>query len=252
VEDLHFDFVSEVFSQIEKAFSKYHITEVLAEDVLVYTDLKGKCAGRCGWKRRNGEVTYHLKFNKQAIEEHWDEQINSTIPHEIAHLICYLRPELGEKHNEGWRRVAVALGDVNAGDRTHTMQLTNAKNRVRYEYNVNGNIILFSPKRHSSLIKGKRTYTHRQYGQILPSMFVRKLHITPDERIITVKPNASQSKPSSSTKVTKAEQALALYRAMNNRGETRAQIIQAYQQQLNMSKPGASTYYYNAKNKMGH
>lgn len=51
------------------------------------------------------------------------------------------------------------------------------------------------------------------------------------------------------TKVNKQERAEEIYKEM--RGEDKNKIIKAFQRELDMSKSGARTYYYNMRNKFG-
>lgn len=249
-----YNFQLAVFDKLTEAFKKYNITSIDVEDVIVHCDVKGKCAGKAGYKTIRGQREYFLKFNEQAIHEYYQEQVESTLPHEVAHLICYLRPELGKNHDAGWRSVAKALGDVSLGARTHNMNLRAGKAKTEYEYNVNGNIVMLGPKRHKKTQTGMTVYTHRQFGKIQRDMFVKKVTTRPDNQQIITTPNAKPApsktvrKPSS-TSLTKAEQALALYNAMSFRGESRAAVVSAFMEQLDMTKAGASTYYYNAKKK---
>ena len=48
----------------------------------------------------------------------------------------------------------------------------------------------------------------------------------------------------------KADQATAIFKEMNDKGSARKDIIEAFMTQLNMSKAGASTYYQNIKTKL--
>lgn len=81
---------------------------------LVLFDLRGKRAGcaqcnRCRW---TGKVSnLKLRFNQQFINnEHFQDMLDNTVPHELAHLVCFLRPDLGNNHDNGWRMVCMALG----------------------------------------------------------------------------------------------------------------------------------------------
>lgn len=253
--DLEYNFQVEVFKCITKAFEMYNITSIDPEDVAVRIDIRGRCAGQAGYRTVYGERRYFLRFNIEAVEKHWDEQVNSTIPHEVAHLICYLRPELGKNHNSGWRRVAVSLGDKKAGARTHSMELTSAKAKTEYVYNVNGNKVVLGPKRHSKLQKGVATYSHRTYGKITRDMFVKKLTTKPSGATHIAKPVAkpapARSVGSSSTNSpTKREQAEALYQQLY-RDRDRATIINAFMTHVGLTKAGANTYFYNCQKKFG-
>lgn len=243
--DLEYDFQVEVFRCITNAFEKFNITHIAPEDVIVRCDIRGKVAGQC--RRRGSEYT--LRFNMEALTKYYDEQVNSTLPHEVAHLVCMIRPELGKNHDAGWQRVAIALGDVNAAERTHSMDLSAGKAKTEYEYNVNGNTVMLGPKRHARTQRGQVTYRHNRFGSIEKHMFVRKVVTRPTDAFHIAKPVAQKPAPTprrtSSTNPSKREQAEALFSTMV--GASRQQVIQAFMSQLNMTKAGASTYYYNCQ-----
>src|SRR5690606_26926054 len=112
-------------------------------------DLKGRCAGQAGY--RPGE--YFVRFNREALRVDWEHMVKETIPHEIAHIVAYAKPELGAKgHNAGWKRIAWALGCK--GERCHTMKLTPARKttRTRYFYRTDrGTELLVGPKHHANI-----------------------------------------------------------------------------------------------------
>lgn len=117
-------------------------------------DIRGKTAGYAGWKvnRRTGEKTgFYLRFNREAISKHWEEMVQSTIPHEVAHIVCAAFPELGgENHNWKWAQVDRALGGT--GERCHTMELTPGRKTNRYIYKDSlGQEVTVGPKHHAAL-----------------------------------------------------------------------------------------------------
>ena len=74
-------------------------------------DLKGRAAGQAC--RRGGQ--YYMRFNRDMLtREAFNHVINNTVPHEIAHIACYMNPMLGSNHNSGWERVCLALGGTGA------------------------------------------------------------------------------------------------------------------------------------------
>lgn len=118
-------------------------------------DLKGRSAGQAGGRRNRitGENHFYLRFNREAIEKHWDEQVNQTIPHEVAHLVAFAHPRLGAKnHNYVWQRIDRSLGGT--GERCHNMELTPAKRRTvtRYLYiTERGTECPVGPKHHKHI-----------------------------------------------------------------------------------------------------
>lgn len=70
-------------------------------------NLKGRCLGYA-WLKGN---QFGVKFNGHMLTTpSRDKIISRTVAHEIAHLICFLRPELGNGHDLGWKNICIALG----------------------------------------------------------------------------------------------------------------------------------------------
>lgn len=126
-------------------------------NVSIRYDLTGRCAGMAGCRRefRTGKaVDLYLRFNREAIQKNWDEMVNQTISHEVAHLVAYCFPELGAKnHNPMWKAIDRSLGG--SGARCHQMELTPARARNRYRYVLaSGQEISVGPKHHRALQMG--------------------------------------------------------------------------------------------------
>lgn len=120
-------------------------------------DLKSRrAAGQAGYKvdRRSGARQYFLRFNPCAFSVDWDHMTRETIPHEIAHIIAYVKPELGASgHNHQWRRIAQSLGCT--GNRCHNMDLSTApgvRKANRFVYTLPSGITLeLGPKHHKQV-----------------------------------------------------------------------------------------------------
>jgi SprT protein len=97
-----------------------------------------------------GELT--LRFNSQVPKE---RLIAEVIPHEIAHLVCYLRPELGKNHCDGWKSICIALGGI--GTKTiKGLDLKASKTYKKFLYRTDhGNDVVLSTIRHNKLQRGK-------------------------------------------------------------------------------------------------
>jgi SprT protein len=77
-------------------------------------NLRGRVAGWAGCRycmMTRQARDFRLRFNSDLINgKHFEDIRDETVPHEVAHLVCYARPDLGRKHDAGWRRVCIALG----------------------------------------------------------------------------------------------------------------------------------------------
>lgn len=118
-------------------------------------DLKGRAGGMAC--RRGGQV--YMRFNYDMIARETEEMVNVVVPHEIAHIVCFLKPTLGRNHDAGWARVCRTLGGT--GDRTHDMEVVYGKGTT-YEYTTDrGHKVRLNDRRHQHVQSG-RTLTYRK------------------------------------------------------------------------------------------
>lgn len=142
-------------------------------------DLRGKSAGMAGvasLNRYTKEITGpYLRFNVEAIRNNWDDMVQQTIPHEVAHLVAWCFPALGaDNHNYQWQRIDRSLGGT--GERCHRMKLTPARQTNRYRYVLaSGQEISVGPKHHRALQMGS-TLRMKKSGEV-----VAKHHFQPNE-----------------------------------------------------------------------
>ena len=126
--------------------------------VQVRFDLKGRAAGMAGV--RGGAM--YLRFNTQMmVNEAWNHIINDTVPHEVAHLVCFANPQLGRNHDTGWKRVCRMLGGN--GERCHKEAVVYAKGNTYAYVSTAGKQINVSEKMHKNILRGA-TYTLRNGG----------------------------------------------------------------------------------------
>lgn len=84
----------------------------------------GKTAGKACSTHYRDRTVHRLIFNKKAIDLYPDVMVNSTIAHEVAHLVQSARPDFkSEGHDYKWRSFAIALGDDSRGEVYHNMEL---------------------------------------------------------------------------------------------------------------------------------
>ena len=121
--------------------------------VRVTYNLRGRAAGMACCKRTITGQAYdlELRFNREAMQKDWLYMVRETIPHEVAHLVAFAKPELRAKHhNTQWRRISQALGCK--GERCHSIELTPAKRVTRYRYRTDsGAEVISGPKHHKQI-----------------------------------------------------------------------------------------------------
>ena len=131
----------------EKANKLYNIT---LPPVKILFDLRGRCAGIAGRDR----YTYYMRFNVDMMQNAgWDHLLNDTVPHELAHVVCFYEPRLGRNHDHGWQRVCRALGG--SGERCHNELVTYANGKTFYYTSSTGRVVALSIQRHRKVQAGE-------------------------------------------------------------------------------------------------
>ena len=249
-------FTADTRAKLIEAVNKYGLSFDPLR-VRIRYDIKGQCAGQA--IERNG--VYQLRFNPEAILNYNEDMTKDTIPHEVAHLVCFARPDLGKDHDFGWKRVCRQLGGDDS--RTHDMTLTKAKHKTiwRYEYNVDGEVVMVGPKHHKHIQQSiaSKIVSRKSGKRILRSHFVRAfadgqpvptiVRSGQPSNIPSVQPIAAQAPkrtPAPTAGKSKRQLAEEIFAAHPN--ESRAQIIQRFIAEAGMTNAGAATYYYNIKN----
>lgn len=122
-------------------------------------DLRGRAAGQAGRRSLN----YYIRFNRDMMmNEAWDHLLNDTVPHELAHIICFADGS-DRAHGYFWKRTCQLLGG--SGDRCHSEAVTYAKGNTYVYTTSTGHSISISEQRHRKVQAGK-VYTARGRGRI--------------------------------------------------------------------------------------
>lgn len=137
-----------------------------APEVQVYFYETGKTAGMAHGHFRVG---YNIHIFSQDMERF----LNSTVAHEIAHIVCsYTNTDRG--HGKTWKRVCRLLGGD--GQRCYAgenLQHKMVRTRKRYEYRATcGTVMMVSDVIHGKIQRGTRGYFLRATnGKLLPEGF---------------------------------------------------------------------------------
>jgi len=126
------------------------------DNVGIRFDLRGRCAGMA--HRRGGH--YFMRFNSDMLtREAFDHILNDTVPHEIAHIVCFMDPSQGRNHDYGWASVCRRLGGT--GARCHKEEVVYGKG-LTYEYTTTrGHAVRVSQQIHNRIQQRNATYTYK-------------------------------------------------------------------------------------------
>lgn len=120
-----------------------------------------------GWARMEMVSNkYSITLNEQLLtrQDWYNDLLVDTIPHEIAHLVCYWKPSLGRNHDRGWQRVCQRLGG--SGGRCHSLNLERARRSRQAIYNVAGIEVRLGLTRHKRLQSGATQYRYKLGGEV--------------------------------------------------------------------------------------
>lgn len=131
--------------------------------VSIQFNLKGRVAGWAA--RKNGK--YHVRFNWDMIArggESLKDMLEDTVPHELAHIVCFMNPALGRDHNYGWANVCRQLGGN--GARYHSTPVVYGKGTT-YEYTTDrGHAVRVNDRRHAYIQAGGTLTYRKGLGQV--------------------------------------------------------------------------------------
>lgn len=227
-------------------------------------DLRGTTAGWAKWQK------WEVNFNAVLLIENYEDFIATTVPHEVAHLIDGIQQDraganrtyvytsrFGRRrrskrdiHGDSWRAVMKVFGIV-ASARCHDYDTTNSRvgNRIRYEYTCHcpGKIMRAGNKIHTHIQLGN---AKKYYERACKHRFTAADWKRPEQLKPTVAAPVVWTTPPPVPKFfeprqtgTKLDQVIRLMREYPST-TSRAHFIELIMLKCNMSKAGASTYYY--------
>jgi len=229
-------------------------------------DVRGRTAGTAC------DYDYSIDLNPVLLNENREVFINRTVVHEFAHLVDgILHPWTRETkrgrnkrsiHGNTWKWVMVKFGVEPS--RTHSYDISNAATRTKhkYRYICTGckKDIYHGPVKHKRQQSGESNYGHRRCG-FAPIEYIEPLgQVTYQEAHAGKKKTGGmgyyapvpkkKKRPRANTKIDKAVKICRIYMSLGTLVSKREEIIEVIMDELDMTKAGATTYYYSAKKKL--
>jgi predicted SprT family Zn-dependent metalloprotease len=157
---------AQILAKCKEVFAK--ATELYKVDLsktAIRFDLKGRCAGTAQMRGSRLAPQLIMRFNADMLtREAFDHILNDTVPHESAHLVCFLNPMLGRNHDYGWSRVCKALGG--SGARCHKEEVVYGKGNT-YEYTTTvGKQVRLSDHHHKRVQRGETLRYRNGMGSV--------------------------------------------------------------------------------------
>lgn len=155
--------IQEVKAKVAQLIAQYEARHPgqKVPNIEIRFDLRGRCAGQAGRKGWN----YFMRFNRDMmLNAGWDHLIKDTVPHELAHIICFANGS-DRGHGHFWRRTCQALGG--SGERCHNEEVTYAKGRTYVYTTSTGQTFNVSETKHRRIQQGAGyTFRDRKMGRI--------------------------------------------------------------------------------------
>jgi len=203
-------------------------------------DLRGRCAGQAG--RKNGR--FYMRFNTDMMQTSgWDHIINDTVPHELAHIICFYRPELGRQHNPGWKRVCKQMGGT--GARCHSEEVVYAKGKTYAYTTTTGAVVNLSQAMHGKIQRGAQYRIKERAGGGQLNNACAWIVVGEPQQQVQRAAEAPRPRMQSTTETrtgTKAEQIRAKIREVRSRSGNETEVIAWGVHALGMKTAQAQRY----------
>jgi SprT protein len=171
-----------------------HSTTPIPTPKLVFRQM-GQRSGLCCINYLTKTCT--LTFNPDFFKNEYNDMVNVTIPHEVAHYVAgfmYGQPAHG--HGHYWRTVMSWLG-IRHAERCHSYNMEGVKTRqvnkpFRYSCGCQGKTFDLTRLKHDKIQRGVRTWC-RVCHRILSYMgCVHNGILTPTRQMVTLRPEPSQ------------------------------------------------------------
>lgn len=158
--------MNEVLRLLEK-YNRDHRDPHDLDEVKIHDigfDIKGRAAGKA---RRDGDY-YSVHFQPAIMERNFKNFLATTVPHEVAHIICYQAHPGCKAHGAEWKATMRKLG-VKHVTRCHSHDMEGVKTRKesRHAYTCGCKTHMLSSRRHWRVVRSQSTYSCKLCGNQL-------------------------------------------------------------------------------------
>lgn len=139
-----------------------------AAGVYQVVSARGSAQGRAGWFAKSASAEQRMiRYNPYIFERYYSDNLDVTVPHEVAHYVVDLIHGLKNvrPHGPEWRAVMAVFGVENVRA-TAAYDLTGLplKRQRRHPYRCDCRDFELTTRRHNLLLKGSARYCCRACG----------------------------------------------------------------------------------------
>lgn len=141
-------------------------------DVTISFDLRGRAAGMYRVKKKLFHQDRTIRYNPTIFSMYFDDNLENTVPHEVAHYACDIIYGLGtiKPHGEEWKRVMQALGADPKVTADYDISGIQQRKLTTYPYRCDCGVQQLSSIRHNRVVRKKYRYQCRTCRQTLVGM----------------------------------------------------------------------------------
>lgn len=136
-----------VFAIASDLFPKLDFTKVK-----INFSLRGDNAGQA----RSYFDEYEMRFNADKCITAFNHIVGDTVPHEIAHIICFMIGE-GSSHGSGWRELCKFLGG--SGDIEHNLPYVSSSGKTYQYTTLEGTTVRVNERQHIAIQSTDRKFS---------------------------------------------------------------------------------------------
>lgn len=136
--------------------------ELNLKPITLLFDLRGRAAGM--YRVQRGERA--IRYNPYLFAKYFDDNLHTTVPHEVAHYIIDLLYGLGNvpAHGAEWRTVMRSLGGDPRATARYDLAGIPVRRQRRFAYRCDCSDHQVSSVRHNRMRRGKAAYHCRRCG----------------------------------------------------------------------------------------
>lgn len=132
-------------------------------------DLKGRAAGMYRVRKNLFQQKREIRYNPAIFARYFEDNLENTVPHEVAHLVCDLLYGLNriKPHGDEWKQVMSAFGADARVTASYDLKDIPIRKLKMYPYRCSCGEQLLSSIRHNRVQRQRYRYYCRSCKQVL-------------------------------------------------------------------------------------
>ncbi|OOY44137.1 hypothetical protein BOW37_10760 [Solemya velum gill symbiont] len=126
-------------------------------------DLHARAAGQF----RYGKNLQQLRFNPYLFSTGFEVNLDTTVPHEVAHYVAFNLFGRVKPHGKEWREVMKLFGVPAEVTHSQNVKIPGLRRERRWSYQCDCQQHQLTTRRHNKVVSGKMRYSCRRCGQPL-------------------------------------------------------------------------------------